>query len=399
MMFKQMKYLIFLFFVILAGCHSRQQFVEEPNVYYTCSMHPEVMEKHPGRCPICGMALIKVMITKDEMNAIRLSKAQTELANIKMDTVKVRPISEELVLTGTFTVNENNISVISSRINGRIDKLFFKNNGDQIHVGDTLYLIYSEELLVAEKEYLLALTQEKADRENQTNFRQFADAARNRLMLLGLNETQLNELETSQQVKNTVPLISRSTGYILEFNIREGDYVNDGQTLFKIGDNSILWVEGEIFPGELSYVSMDKEVAIVIPSNPEDMVTGKIDFISQETNPNSSVIQIRAEVNNPKNKYIPGMLAEIRLKKQQKMTLVVPLDAVIQSSDMSFVWTEDKNGSFQSRMVVLGIRNPDNVEILEGLKENELVVVSGAYLLNSEYIFKKGANPMAGMKM
>jgi len=399
MMLKQIKYLIFLLFVMLAGCHSRQQFVEEPNVYYTCSMHPEVMEKHPGRCPICGMTLIKVMITKDDMNSIRLSKTQKELANIKVDTVKVRPISEELVLTGTFTVNENNISVISSRINGRIDKLFFKNNGDQIHVGDTLYLIYSEELLAVEKEYLLALTQEKADRENQINFRQFADAARHRLMLLGLNETQLNELETSHRVKNTVPLISRSTGYILEFNIREGDYVNDGQTLFKIGDNSTLWVEGQIFPGELSYVSLDKEVAIVIPSNPEDRVTGKIDFISRETNSNSSVIQIRAEVNNPKNKYIPGMLAEICLKKQQKMTLVVPLDAVIQGSDMSFVWTEDKNGSFQSRMVIPGMRNPDNIEILEGLKENELVVVSGAYLLNSEYIFKKGANPMAGMKM
>jgi Cu(I)/Ag(I) efflux system membrane fusion protein len=394
-----MKFLIFLFFVIITGCNPRQQVVEEPNVYYTCSMHPEVMEKLPGRCPICGMALIKVIITKDETNAIRLGKTQSELANIRVDTVKVRPISEELVLTGTLTVNENNISVISSRINGRIDKLFFRNNGDQIHFGDTLYLIYSEELLAAEKEYLLALTEEKTDRENQTNFRQFADAARNRLMLLGLNETQLNELETSRRVKNTVPLISRSMGYILEFNIREGDYVNDGQTLFKIGDNSTLWVEGQLFPGELSYVSMDKEVDIIIPAYPEDKVTGKIDFISQEMNPNSSVIQIRAELNNTKNRYIPGMLAEIRLKKQQKMTLVVPLDAVIQGSDMSFVWTEDKNGYFRCRKVVLGIRNPDNVEILEGLNENELVVISGAYLLNSEYIFKKGANPMAGMKM
>lgn len=399
MMPKHIKYLVFLFFIILAGCHPRQQFVEEPNVYYTCSMHPEVMEKHPGRCPICGMALIKVMITKDEMNAIRLSKTQSELADIKVDTVKVRPISEEMLLTGTFRVNENNISVISSRINGRIDKLYFKNTGDQIHAGDSLYLIYSEELLAAEKEFLLALDQEKTDLENRANYRQFADAAMNRLMLLGLNETQMNELGTSRKVKNTVPLISRSTGYILEFNIREGDYVNDGQTIFKIADNSTLWVEGQIFPGELSYVAMDKDVEIVIPAYPEDKVTGKIDFISQETNPNSSVIQIRAELNNPKNKYIPGMLAEIRLKKQQKMTLVVPVNAVIQGSDMSFVWTEDKNGNFQSRMVVLGIRNPDDVEILEGLNENELVVVSGAYLLNSEYIFKKGANPMAGMKM
>lgn len=398
-MARQMKYLVFLFFVIMAGCHPRQQFTEEPNVYYTCSMHPEVMEKHPGRCPICGMTLIKVVITKDEMNAIRLSKTQEELADIKVDTVKIRPISEELMLTGTFGVNENNISVISSRINGRIDKLFFKNNGDEIHTGDTLYLIYSEELLAAEKEYLLALTAEKNERENQSNFHQFADAARNRLMLLGLTESQLNELESGRRVQNTVPVISRSTGYILEFNIREGDYVNDGQALFKIGDNSTLWVEGQIFPEELSFVSMNKEVEIIIPAYPEDKVTGKIDFISHETNPNSNVIQIRAELNNPGNKYIPGMLAEIRLKKQQKMTLVVPLDAVVQGSDMSFVWTEDKNGNFQSRMVVTGIRNPDNVEILEGLNENELVVVTGVYLLNSEYIFKKGVHPMNGMKM
>lgn len=394
-----MKYLIFLFFVILTGCHPRQQIAEEANVYYTCSMHPEIMEKHPGRCPICGMALIKVVITKDQENAIRLNPMQKELANIRVDTVKTRTISEELVLTGTFRVNENNISVISSRINGRIDKLYFKNNGDQIHTGDTLYLIYSEELLAAENELLLALSQEMTDPANRANFRQFAEAAMNRLMLLGLNETQMNELMTTRHVRNSVPVISRSTGYILEFNIREGDYVTDGQTLFKIGDNSTLWVEGQLFTSELGYVALDKKVEIVVPAHPEDKITGKVDFISHETNPNSSVIEIRAEVSNPENKYIPGMLAEIRLIKQQKMTLVVPLDAVLQGPDMSFVWTEDKDGSFQSRMVITGIRNPENIEILKGLNENERVVVSGAYLLNSEYIFKKGADPMSVMKM
>src|ERR1035438_3850880 len=211
---RPIKLVIVLVSLILAGCHPRQKYTEEPNVYYTCSMHPEIMEKQPGRCPICGMALIRVLVTKDEMNEIRLSKTQEDLAGIRVDTVKVRPISEELVLTGTFAVNENNISVISSRINGRIDKLFYKNPGDQIHTGDTLYLIYSEELLAAEKELLLALSQEKTDPANRSDFHQFADAAVNRLMLLGLNETQLNDLMASGRVKNTVPIISRSTGYI-----------------------------------------------------------------------------------------------------------------------------------------------------------------------------------------
>jgi membrane fusion protein, copper/silver efflux system len=204
---------------------------------------------------------------------------------------------------------------------------------------------------------------------------------------------------TTRRVRNSVPVISRSTGYILEFNIAEGDYVTDGQPLFKICDNSTLWVEGQLFTSELGYVSPDKQVDIFVPAHPEDKLTGKVDFISHETNPNATVVEIRAEVKNPGNKYIPGMLAEIRLEKEQKMALVVPVDAVIQGPAMSFVWTEDKNGSFRSRMVVTGIRNPESIEILKGLNENERVVVSGAYLLNSEYIFKKGAEPMSGMKM
>jgi Cu(I)/Ag(I) efflux system membrane fusion protein len=105
------------------------------------------------------------------------------------------------------------------------------------------------------------------------------------------------------------------------------------------------------------------------------------------------------ELKNPSKKYIPGMLAVINVKTNEKEGLILPLNAVLQSEKGNTVWIQNNEGSFEVRMVTIGIQNSDSVEIISGLNANENVVISGAYLLNSEYILKNGSDPMSGMEM
>ena len=126
---------------------------------------------------------------------------------------------------------------------------------------------------------------------------------------------------------------------------------------------------------------------------------GKVSFISPEMHANSKISPIRVELSNTDYMLKPGMAATVLIQSKTKNAIALPLDAVLQDSKGASIWVQNDKGSFENRMVQTGLRNSDEIEILEGLSEGERVVVSGAYLIQSEYQFKKGSDPMAGMKM
>src|SRR3569623_165451 len=137
----------------------------DKDVYYTCSMHPQVHEDHPGNCPICGMKLIAVRKTNMSMNTnnamqVHLTPEQIRLGNIQTDTIGKESIGDNLVLAGTLNFNEDKLSSVSARVEGRIDKLYYKNIGDYVAKGAKLYDLYSEQLNNAKQEYVNALQQE-----------------------------------------------------------------------------------------------------------------------------------------------------------------------------------------------------------------------------------------------
>ncbi|HEU5165033.1 MAG TPA: efflux RND transporter periplasmic adaptor subunit, partial [Chitinophagaceae bacterium] len=183
--------------VFILSCKSKKTVtVAKQDIYYTCSMDPQVIEYKPGKCPICHMELTPVKKNNGEdKDEILLSEQQIQLGNIHTDTIRNGSIGDQSVLTATLNFDQMKANSVSSRVMGRIEKLYFKNIGDYVRKGAPLYDLYSEELNNAKQEYLLALEQKKTFvNETVIDFDQLLRSAKNKLLLWGLSEGQIAEL-------------------------------------------------------------------------------------------------------------------------------------------------------------------------------------------------------------
>ena len=396
-----MRYILFISTVILLwSCGKSDTEDISDNVFYTCSMDPQVMEKKPGKCPICKMDLTKVIVDKQAMQSgLKISKEQEQLANIKTIIISETEINREKVVSGTLVLNENQRYRISTRVSGRVEKLYIKNTGEQIKKGTLLYTLYSEELLAAQKEYLIALERIQQVSDSGLDYAQLLDGAKNKLLLWGMNDNQIKALASSHEFRNAVSIYSREEGVATAVNVKEGDYILDGDIVFEVANLSTLWVEAQIYATEVNEFKSNTPVIVKIDGFPGKSWNSTIVFYSPELQAQSKVNTIRAEISNSDKALMPGMQANVLLKGSVKQSVSIPLQAVLQDSQGATVWIKKKDGSYESKMVITGIQNDNDIEIRSGLELGEEVVVSGAYLLNSEYIFKKGATPMAGHDM
>ncbi|MEO5569550.1 MAG: efflux RND transporter periplasmic adaptor subunit [Bacteroidia bacterium] len=377
---------------------------EQSNEYYTCSMHTFVHSKVPGKCPVCGMTLIKVggnsaqSQNGKKSTGFRLTENQKILGDIKTDTAQIKTINKEISLLGIAVPDENNISVISSRVKGRIDKLFVRNPGEKIARGQLLFAIYSEELLADEKDFLNAVEQQTKFSSQQKIVGELADASKKKLKLWGWSEQQINELASSKQISPTFSYTSNESGFLLELKINEGAYVEAGTSLFKISNLNTIWVEAQVYPEQLKYLNQQSEVSVSFEVAAEKSYKGKVVFENPSLDEDKKFSKVRIEIQNQENKITPGMMAYVYLKTQEKKTLVIPKSALLLLK-MKTVWVQLPDGSYESRNVETGMQNKNEVEIISGIKEGELVISSGSFLLQSEYTIRNGANSMGGMKM
>jgi len=396
-----MKNILLSLALILAwSCNKESQNKTPDNVFYTCSMDPQVMEKKPGKCPICKMDLTKVIIDKnDSQQGLKLSKEQEQSANIKTIIISEGDLGREKTVNGRVVINENKRFKISSRVSGRIEKLYIKSLGETLNPGVKLYDLYSEDLLVAQKEYLMALEKSNAFSESEMDYIQLADGAKNKLLLWGMSENQIKSLNNKKELSDVVTIYSSYKGVVTAINKREGDYVMDGDVVFETADLSTLWVEADLYASEVNEFDMNDPVSIKIIEFPGKIWNSHINFFAPQLQTQSKVNLIRADILNTDLSLRPGMQANIVLKENTKKALFLPLNAILQDSKGATVWIKAKDGTYQSRMVITGIESNDNIEIRSGIEIGEEVVINGAYLLNSEYIFKKGTNPMEGHDM
>lgn len=374
---------------VLLSCTQDKTADMADNEFYTCSMDPQVMEKKPGKCPICKMELTKVIIDKNNAQGLKLSKEQEQLANIQTIKVAEGELGKVKTVNGRLVINENTRLKISSRVGGRIEKLFIKNPGETIKPGTLLYELYSEELMAAQKEYLLGL-----EKSNEADYALLTEGAKNKLLLWGMTENQIKALAKSHEVKITVSIYSRVSGTVTAVDVQEGDYVMDGNVLFETADLSTLWAEAEIYADEINDFNDHTPVTIRLNEWPDKIWNSNITFATPQLEVQSKVNIIRAEITNKDMSLKPGMQANILLKGNTRTTISVPVNAVLQDSKGAAVWIKKKDGTYESRMIITGFQSDDKIEVRSGIDPGEEVVVNGAYLLNSEYIFKKGANPM-----
>lgn len=324
---------------------------------------------------------------------LMLNDSQIRLANITMQIVKRQDIGETLPVNARLVANEELTEVISSRATGRIEKLFIKEEGRIVTKGEPLYELYSESLLTLQKEYVVALEQFQAMKGADARYEDYLKSARKKLLLYGLTDKQVDRLNDSGDIQPRITFQATASGVVRELNVAEGQYLNEGDILYQLENIRQLWAEAELYPSELQYVNVGDRISLQVAGY-DQPVEATVTFFSPEYRENTQVTVLRATLNNTALQWKPGMQAQVFLKHSEKTSLVVPSDAVIHDQRGTHVFVQSADYTFVPRMVKTGLENYDSVEITEGLKEGEVVVVSGAYLLYSEIILKSGIDPM-----
>lgn len=383
--------------VLLAfSCGSKKTEVADDGVYYTCSMHPQVMEQQPGDCPICKMPLIAVREnTTQDQGELQLNELQIKLGNIRVDSARVRTLRKELLLPGSLVLDQRSVTTISTRIMGRVEKLYFKNIGERVNKGQPLYAIYSEDLNIAASELLFARDMAKRS-DPAADPGRLESIARNKLLAYGLTNEQVSELALAPEAPYTIDFLSPGTGVITELPMREGETLMQGGTVMKIASLSSLWAEAQIYPMDRARIALGAEGRVTLPAIPDTVITAPLTFANPELDPSSTIGLVRLDIPNTGGILQPGMQAYIHVPIGELTTLALPSDAVLRDGEGSSVWIATGPGRFKVIMVTLGIEAGGYTEIISGIREGDQVVVSGAYLLNSEFKFRQGSDPMGG---
>lgn len=325
---------------------------------------------------------------------LMLTDTQMRLANITTQKVSLQSIGQTIVINGRFVANEERTNVISSRATGRIEKLFIKETGRSVTKGEPLYELYSETLLTLQQEYLLAKEQYETLGKSESRYQSFLKSSEKKLLLYGLTEKQVQQLAMSKSATPRITFLSPASGVITEVTASEGQYLPEGGALYKLEDLTQLWLEAELYPQESGLVSLGDAIEARIngESNP---VKATVTFLSPEYRANTQLVIMRAVIPNTSLTLKPGMQAQVVFSHSARKVLAIPANAVIRSEKGAHVYVQTDINTFQPRKVKTGLEDFINVEIAEGLKENEVIAVSGAYLLYSELILKKGADPMS----
>jgi Cu(I)/Ag(I) efflux system membrane fusion protein len=389
-----MKKLIVLFIIggfLLSACNRQADKAAENNIKYTCPMHPQIVENKPGSCPICKMDLVPMKLIENDV--IVLDSNQIKLGNIKTMRISENGFSATTTINGRLILNPENIAVLSSKFTGRVDQLFVKEIGVKIVKGQALYQIYSEDLLALQKEYLLNLKQQKAF-PSESVYQKLVEASKNKLLLYGYSESKIENLALKEQMQANITVYAPQGGIISEINISEGQYVSEGSPIIKIENLNSLWVEGDLYAGENRDLKIGSPITLTVVGFENELISTKIDELSPQLNGNSQLLTFRAKITNPNHKFQPGMQANLNITSQSYSSDVIslPLDAVIRDQNGAHVWVKTGKGKFKQKMVEIGAATDQQVIIKKGVNKGEEIVISGAYLLTSEYILKKGGN-------
>ncbi len=366
---------------------------------YTCSMDPQVKEDKPGKCPICHMELTPVKQNDTKANEISLSKQQIQLGNISTQTISETQSSLEQNYTGVLTINQEKIKTISARAMGRIEKLYFKTVGEYVAKNQAVYQLYSEDIAIAKQDYFTAYKQLAMPGDFGKNARNMLNAAKQKLLFFGLTNAQIESLKTTAAISPYIIFYSTASGTISEISTTEGSYAMEGSSIIKLADLNSLWLETQVNVNYAKNLKIGQKAQITFTDFPDKTINAQVSFINPEINPDTRLLLIRLEIPNPNLQFKPGMQAMAKLMQSNLKGLYVPIDAVIREENASYIWVEKRPGVFESLMVETGIEANGMIEIKSEIDSTKKVVITGAYAINSEYKFRKGANPMEGMKM
>jgi membrane fusion protein, copper/silver efflux system len=375
---------------------------------YTCPMHAQIIQDHFGSCPICGMDLVlktavDTMSQSDKqmkdynINQVKFSPSQQVLANVQTEIVKTKVFSGEKSFNGIVKLNEQNFAHISARISGRIIKMFLSYEGQYVRKGQPVFELYSPELIATEKEFLLAIRNYDKVSKSGSEFatgqaKSLVDASRSRLHYFEMTESQINEIETSGEIKESTIIYSGYSGTVTKKYVNQGHWAMDGETIYDVADMSSVWVIANIYESEVKYIKTGQLAEIISNSYPGDVMVAKINFINPVFNSDSRTMEVRMNVSNPNYKLKPDMFVKVKINTFADMTLAVPKNSVIRTGEKDIVYIELENGVYIPKVINILYEQEGYYAVSGDIKEGDKVVSSGGFLIDSETQIQKGFN-------
>ncbi|MCI0694248.1 efflux RND transporter periplasmic adaptor subunit [candidate division KSB1 bacterium] len=373
--------------------------------YYTCTMHPSVKSKEPGKCPICSMDLVPVMKkAKVDTGKVDLtfsvSPVKQQLIGVKFSTAEVVPLHKTIRAVGRVDYDERKLAVVNLKISGWIKDLLVDYTGQFVGKGQPLFTIYSPELVSTQEEYLqarralqsLPMAAMSMDNRQQTssppttyiNPQEVLNTAKQRLLLWDLTEAQIAELEQRGQPETYLTIYSPINGHVIEKMALKGMHVEPGMRLYKFADLSTVWVYADVYEYELLHVKVGQSATITLSYLPGETFEGRITYVFPYLNMNTRTARVRIELPNRDGKLKPEMYAEVEIFVDLGNKLAIPESAVLNTGVRQIVFVDKGDGIFEVRFVQLGARAKGLYEITEGLQAGERVVSYANFLIDAE---------------
>lgn len=347
--------------------------------YYTCSMHPSVHARAPGKCPICSMDLTPVTRDEEQAGVIHIDDSRRSVLGIRTTQVVRAPIDLEIAAKGRLVVDETRLHDIALKVGGFVGDLRVHATGQTVSRGDALFTLYSPELYAAQQEYLIARQAGDA-----MHGERLVHASETRLRLWGVSEDQLAALAERGEPIERMPFRSPVSGVVIENNVVDGAAVAMGQRLLRIADLDEIWVEADVYESDLPRITRRMPASITLDYLPGKTFAGTVALVYPYLDPASRTGRVRIALANPGLALKPDMYATVVFKLPLGPRLVVPRSAVIYTGPRRIVFVDIGNGALRPQEVVIGARSGDRVEIASGLAEGDAVVSAGNFLVAAE---------------
>ena len=363
---------------------------------YRSTMNPGEISEKPGQDSM-GMDMVPFEV--EESGAVtevggriqvKISPERQQLIGIKTAFAKSQPIHKLVKAVGRVDYAEPNISIVSLKFEGWVEKLFVNSTGRAVLKNEPLFDIYSPDLVSAQQEYLIALKAAKTLGDASSILK----SAREKLRLWDVTDGQIDELGRTGQATKTITIYSPGSGIVIEKNVLQGQKIAAGENLYKIADLSRVWILGEIYEYELPFIKTGQEANVSLSYYPGESFGGRITYIYPYLKPETRTNQVRIEVANPGLKLKPEMFANLEIHVDYGTTLTVPTDAVLDAGETKIVFVAKGDGYFEPREVKIGVRGQDMVEVLGGVSDGESVVTSANFLVDSESSLKAALSRM-----
>jgi len=410
----------------------------QPKQLWTCGMHPQVIQDHPGICPICHMKLVPlrpdsdgagsaaggarkilyywdpmlgpssiahapgksamgmdlVPVYEDEQSAgptVKIDPTIVQNMGVRTAQVTRGPLAKTVRAVGMLEVPEPAQYDINLKVNGWIKTLYANQEGMHVHKGEPLFDLYSPDLQVAEEELIGAVKSLKSldggtSDAVRTQAQSLVDSAKQKLRLWDITDQDIDAIANAAKAPETVPFRSPADGDVIDKMVVQGSAVQAGMKVMRIEDHTKLWLTAQVYEDQISLVALGQIVQATIDAVPGKMFTAPITFIYPHLDHMTRTATVRITLDNPNHELSPGMYATVNIMtKPASDAVLVPREAVIDTGTRQIAFVEMAQGHFEPRTVRMGVMGDDDrVQILEGLAPGETVVTSGQFLLDVE---------------